>query len=837
MGSEDWSTDDSRELYLCSERQVRGLEEEEWARWVRLERLNQDQIELFNINERGELVVQLSDYLNPARPLSLQKLMEWSEENIATIRFPELIERQLNRLNLAFSTSIFWESAPHTAVPEDFITYHGIYPFKVNHRREVLETIAAYDTLSRFPIDPEVARRAPVGRHKELMQTATRPGPGLKHISPLFGMEAGSRPELLLALAFLDKQRKRSDRYPGLWDQHHLLVLNGPKDPVYIRTALEVMKRNVNCILVVDAPRELDSVLEIAPQVWPDGDYSQLKLGVRIKTLTRGSGAWEESGGKEAKFGLCGVELYNFFRKLIDKNLVHALKLLHFHVGSQLVEWENIIDSTVEAARLYLELKDKGFHALNQIDIGGGLAYNYDQHLMKEQSSALYDHEDYADMVVRSMVRVLLNHVKDPADYSKYGPLKISSESGRFITAPYTILAGRVIETRDFHYPAPPDFTGESMRPLYDVWRADLSTAEFTFEHRKVEEGIFKKGDPAITADPLLAPQKVLDSVLWNLHRILRHFGLFGPAALDQLRSRAFWKPNTNEFFDLSYLEVLAGAIQDVERYVSRIGKHSLLSFPDRLEYELLIGGLDRLITTAFRYFCEHQEEIAGPAAFPYHPFIPSKRYIVNFSTFGQLIDTQLVDQYFPVVPLSHLDRKPDFMASIGDLTCDSDGEIKKFVSFVDRHWGLTPEEISLRASVSKCFTAQDHKVMAIPGERLDLKGIPVHAFDEKKEKYFVSWLFLGAYQDVLRTRHNLFGAPNTIMASTRPIPWMEMDRIPFDSQEFHMAVLDGENTSMVIQGLDYNLQELKERIGRILEGQRTYIKELFVDLPYYTER
>ena len=417
MTDRPWTTEDSRELYLCSERQVRNLDSSEWARGVRMERLNQDQIELFNVSEEGELILQLSDYVSPPRAISLQKIMEQTAQSLATIRFPELIERQMNRLNLAFSTSIFWESEPEAKIPANFLSYQGIYPLKVNNRREVLETIVGYQTLNRFPITVEQARLSPLGRHAELMETATRPHHnGLRHISPIWGLECGSRAELVVALAYLDKQRERLSQLPGVWEAEHTLVLNGPKDHLYVKTALEAMRRKLNVILVVDSPIELVRVLELGSKVWADGSFDGLQLGVRIKTMTRGSGIWEESGGKDSKFGLCGVELYEFFNKLIELGLTDALRVLHFHVGSQLVEWESITDCTIEAARLYLELKEKGFGKLNRIDLGGGLAVNYDQHLMKAQSSALYDHEDYADMVVRAVSQVLAQNVKDPTD-------------------------------------------------------------------------------------------------------------------------------------------------------------------------------------------------------------------------------------------------------------------------------------------------------------------------------------------------------------------------------------------------------------------------------------
>jgi arginine decarboxylase len=475
-----WSIEDSLELYLCSHRQLQGVDPKDWARRVRQQRLNQDHLELFSINAKGEFEVLLSDYLTPPKRVSVQALLEQMKEPIAMIRFPELIERQMNRLNLAFAGAIQRHTVDANNAP-GLVRYQGIYPLKVNQRKEVVETIVRYETLSRFPVSENLPDTSPLTSHPELFALARQPGPGLAHTAPVWGIEVGSRPELVIALAYLRRQKEALGYHQKVWESEHLIICNGGKDSLYHRVALQAMDLGLNVIIVVDSPAELPSILHEAREIWPDGNFSSIQLGMRVKTLTAGSGAWEDSGGKGSKFGLCGVEVVEFLEALKQHGLARCLKLLHFHIGSQIVEWENITDGMAELSRLYLELRGGDFPELNRIDIGGGLAINYEEHLVKDQSSALYDHNDYADMVVRTFVRTLMLSIKDPGQWSNIGPVTISSESGRFLTAPYSILAARVLDSRPFDYPAPPDFGVPGSGRLGLVWDYNFNIHRYTF--------------------------------------------------------------------------------------------------------------------------------------------------------------------------------------------------------------------------------------------------------------------------------------------------------------------------------------------------------------------
>lgn len=828
-----WSIEDSLELYLCSHRQLQGVDQKDWARRVRQQRLNQDHLELFSINQKGEFEVVLSDYLTPPKRVSVPALLEQAKEPIAMIRFPELIERQMNRLNLAFAGAIQRHTVDVPVPAPGMLRYQGIYPLKVNQRKEVVETVIRYETLSRFPVAAGSQGETPLSSHPELFNLARQPGPGLAHAAPVWGIEVGSRPELVIALAYLRRQKEALGYHQKVWESEHLVICNGGKDGLYHRVALQAMDLGLNVMIVVDSPQELPSILEEAKAIWPDGNYSAIQLGMRVKTLTTGSGNWEESGGKGSKFGLCGVEVVKFLDALKSAGLARCLKLLHFHIGSQIVEWENITDSMSEIARLYLELRGGDFPELSRLDIGGGLAINYEEHLVKDQSSALYDHNDYADMVVRTMMRVLMQTVKDPAQWSNYGPITISSESGRFLTAPYAMLAARVLDVRPYDYPAPPDWSADGSRGIAEVWQNAFPSHGYAFSDiDAIPEGATSDSERTNSDAPSVR-RPSLDSALWHMHRLLRHFQVFAPGMPGPDGATAYFKDESRGFFDLSYLEVLADAIGEAEKYVCRIGKYSLLRLADRVEYERLVSAFDRLVTTAFKHFCEQQAEVIGPNAFPYHPFKPSRRYIVNFSTFGQLIDVQLVDQYFPVLPLSQLHKKPDYLASLGDLTCDSDGEIKHFVSYVDRNWGVPTADLAAAESVSKCFAAKDQKVMAVPGERLDLKGVPVHECDPNKDNYYIGWLFVGAYQDVLRTKHNLFGKPDSIIVSTRSRPGLATRPMAGELAGFHTKRQAGESIAWVVREMDFDEADLRHEIEMIFEDQHELVDKIFNTLPY----
>ncbi|MBI4862211.1 MAG: hypothetical protein HY815_18430 [Candidatus Riflebacteria bacterium] len=833
---DNWTIEDSLELYLCSSRQLRGVEPQDWARRVREQRLNQDHLELFSVNQKGDFEVLLSDYLTPPKRVSLQAVLEQAKEPVVMLRFPELIERQINRLNLAFAGAIQRHTDDTGDCPAGLLRFQGIYPLKVNQRREVVETVARYETFSRFPIPPGAGEASPLGSHPDLLSLARRPGPGLVHVAPVCGLEVASRPELVIALAYLRRQKEAVGRHHQAWEADHLVVCNGAKDALYHRVALEAMALGINVIIVLDSPHELASVLREAREVWPDGNHADLKLGIRMKTLTVGSGIWEDSGGKGSKFGLCGVEVFDVLESLRRHGIPDSLKLLHFHIGSQIVEWENITDSMAEIARLYLELRGGDFKGLHRLDVGGGLAINYEEHLVKDHSSALYDHNDYGEMVVRTFMRVLRSIVRDASEAGRFGPVIISSESGRFLTAPYAILAARVMETRSYAYPTPPDWSSEGARGIAEVWQSVFPSHSYAFSHiDSVPLGASHETEraPESVGGTLATRRPALDSALWHLHRLLRQFTVFAPGAPGPDGASTYFKDENRGFFDLSYLEVLADAVNEAEKYVCRIGKYSLGRLEDRIEYERLVSAFDRLVTTAFRHFCEQQQEVIGYAAFPYHPFRPSRRYLVNFSTFGQLIDIQLVDQYFPIVPLSHLDKKPDYLASIGDLTCDSDGEIKRFVSYVDRNWGCSPTELSPQAAVTRCFASRDSKVMAVPGERLDLPGVPVHDADPAREAYYIGWLFVGAYQDVLRTKHNLFGKPDSIIVSTRSKPGLATRPLDGKLTGFHTKRHPGEPVGLLVREMDYDDADLRREIELIFEDDHELVDRIFNTLPY----
>lgn len=285
------------------------------------------------------------------------------------IRFQDLLRDRVRRLNESFATSI--EEAGYKNC------YRGVFPIKVNQLHEVVEEIV--DAGKKYH----------------------------------FGLEAGSKPEMMAALSVHE-------------DPESLLVGNGYKDPELIQAALMGVKLGKKVILVVEKLEELYQILAVGKRMGVTP-----MIGARVRLLSKGAGKWATSGGENAKFGLDTAELVTMSDVLHEAGIPQALKMLHYHVGSQVPDISTITRATSEATRFYAKLYQMG-HALEYLDVGGGLAVDYDGSRTSFDSSMNYSVHEYT--------RTLVYNIMEICDAEKVPHPIIVSESGRYITAPHSVL-------------------------------------------------------------------------------------------------------------------------------------------------------------------------------------------------------------------------------------------------------------------------------------------------------------------------------------------------------------------------------------------------------------
>lgn len=325
----------------------------------------------FRINEAGHVEVQPKGADHPT--IDLKDLVEdLKRRGISLpvlVRFSDILDGQVKSL---------WEAFNKAIVNEGFKgKFRGIYPVKVNQQRHVVEELVRYG--SEYGL----------------------------------GLEVGSKPELLIALALLE-------------DEKGLLVCNGYKDSSYIETVLLASKLGRQSIIVLDRIDELDLIIEKSKEI-----NVRPIIGVRAKLAARGSGKWFESGGERSKFGLTTMEILDVVEKLKKEGMVDCLQLLHFHIGSQITAIRAIKDALKEACRIFVELHKLGA-PLRYIDAGGGLGIDYDGSQTNFQSSVNYTMDEYAADVV--------NAINEACNSAEIPHPDIITESGRALVAHHAIL-------------------------------------------------------------------------------------------------------------------------------------------------------------------------------------------------------------------------------------------------------------------------------------------------------------------------------------------------------------------------------------------------------------
>lgn len=392
----------------------------------------------FTINSQGNVSVLPTQ--DPKTPIDVMELVASAQERGLTfpmvLRFQDLLRHRVQRINQAFTDAIAEMNYKNV--------YRGVFPIKVNQLREVVEEI----------------------------MDAGRPF----H----FGIEAGSKPELLAALAIHR-------------DPESLIICNGYKDALFIQNALMGRKLGKKVIMVVEKLEELQQILQVSKEVGVEP-----MIGVRVRLAAKGAGKWATSGGENAKFGLSTAELVTASETLKSAGLSHCLKLVHFHVGSQVPDIGTIKRAVREAARFYAKLSKMG-HEMGHIDVGGGLGVDYDGSRSAFESSTNYTLNEYARDIVWNIMDVL--------DSEKVVHPVITSESGRALVAHHSIL---VVEA-------------------FGAIEKDRSTGKLEITER----------DPKLVADIL------------DIQKNLGH-----PNRMESLHDAQQIKEQAQSMFDLGYLEL-----------------------------------------------------------------------------------------------------------------------------------------------------------------------------------------------------------------------------------------------------------------------------------------
>jgi arginine decarboxylase len=357
----------------------------------------------FSINERGHVTIH--PYKSPEPAIDLKELVDQLQARgiqlPILLRFSDILRHRLSEIHQAFRAAI---SEYH--YQGDYIS---VYPIKVNQQRHVVEELLHYG--------------------KELR----------------FGLEAGSKPELLAVLALTNGQDKT------------LIICNGFKDDEFLRMTVLARKIGKPIIPVIEKFTELETLVQHARdlQVRP-------VLGVRAKLAARGSGRWKLSAGYRSKFGLTVTEILDALEYLKSEGMADCLQLLHFHLGSQITNIRSIKNAINEAARIYVELKRLGA-GLRYLDVGGGLGIDYDGSQTDFESSVNYTLQEYANDVVY--------YIKSICDEAEVEHPTIITECGRAIVAYHSVLVFNVLGVSDFEdSPLPEELPEEAPQPVRDLF-------------------------------------------------------------------------------------------------------------------------------------------------------------------------------------------------------------------------------------------------------------------------------------------------------------------------------------------------------------------------------
>jgi arginine decarboxylase len=360
----------------------------------------------FDINERGRVIVRP----NPDRPDLTADLRDLAHDlegqGIALpvlLRFSDILKSRIETLSERFDASM--KEFEYTG------GYTTVYPIKVNQQRHVVEEIVKFGKTHGV------------------------------------GLECGSKPELQAVLGLSESTE-------------HLIVCNGYKDHEFMRLALMGQKLGHKVFIVLEQVSELDVLLEVAEELGVTPT-----CGVRIKLASEGAGRWAQSGGEKSKFGLSSAELIKLIDKLQALGKLGILKLIHFHLGSQITDIRFIKSGLQEVARFYLELRAIGVD-ITHVDVGGGLGIDYDGTNSTNNASVNYSLQEYANDVIYTIAEACRD--------SELPMPHIISESGRALTAHHALLLVKVIDVEsqaEQPIPVLDDEEHSLLHEMYEDWR------------------------------------------------------------------------------------------------------------------------------------------------------------------------------------------------------------------------------------------------------------------------------------------------------------------------------------------------------------------------------
>lgn len=362
-------------------------------------------LKYFSINDKGHVAVTPREgYASVDIKEVMDELQVRDVTSPVLLRFPDILDNRIEKISNCFSKA----AKEYNYTAQNFL----IYPIKVNQMRPVVEELVSH------------------GRKFNI------------------GLEAGSKPELHAVLA------------TNIAD-NALIICNGYKDENFVELALLAQKMGRRIYLVVEKLNELRLIADVAKRlgIVPN-------VGIRIKLSSSGSGKWEESGGDQSKFGLNSSELLEALDFLNKHKMQECLKLIHFHIGSQVTKIRRIKNALREATQYYVQLSKLGFD-IEFVDIGGGLGVDYDgTRNAASESSMNYSIQEYANDSISALVDACVkNNVKQP---------NIITESGRSLAAHHSVLVFEVLETTQLPLwhdnEEVPDDAHELARELYDIW-------------------------------------------------------------------------------------------------------------------------------------------------------------------------------------------------------------------------------------------------------------------------------------------------------------------------------------------------------------------------------
>ena len=602
-GTETWAVSDSSQLY-------------DVPRWGK---------GYFSVGDNGHLLVHPTK--DPEQAIDLKELTDTlvlrGISPPLLIRFADILKQRLGEIHEAFREAM------------NDHAYQGgyccVYPIKVNQQRQVVEEVFQFGR--------------PYG----------------------YGLEAGSKAELLAVLAIADNDTP--------------IICNGFKDDEYIEAVMLAKKIGRKIIPVVEKSTELDFIMRHSQRVGV-----RPSIGLRVRLASRGAGRWTESGGYRAKFGLTAGEALLAVERLKAAGMADSIELLHFHLGSQISDIHQIKAAVNEAARIYVELARNGA-GMKFLDVGGGLGIDYDGSQTDFDSSVNYTLQEYANDVVY--------HIQNVCNQAKIPHPTILSESGRAIVAYHSVLVFNVLGVSE-------------LGPKEDE---PLPSA------------------PKDAAQPLIDLQETYKAL--HIENMLESY---------HDAHQAF--EQTLNLFSLGYLPLEQRVLAESLYWAIRRRVSQLASQLDYVPDELV--GLEAALSDT--YYC-------------------------NFSVFQSMPDAWAIKQLFPIMPIQRLNERPSRQAVLGDISCDSDGKLDRFI------------------------------------DRRELKQtLPLHPFTGTP--YYIGAFLVGAYQEILGDLHNLLGDTNAVHVSLGAKGEVVLD-----------TVVKGDTVREVLSYVEFSAENLLAAFRRDVEA------------------